>query len=395
MPQDKDTRDAASLASWDTLLRAETLRRILVTILVICFYRLGSQIPVPGLDLNILNLSTADASSLSIAARERFSIFALGLIPILSAMILGEFVKLVVPRLRAMLAASETTRTTYNRAILLAGLAFAAFQSYGVASALEVFDLSGNRLVPEPGSLFRLALMATLVAATALLMWLADIVTRFGLGSGMWIIVLYSSFQSFAGLPGDLQAGIDQGMISTGSAIAVAAALVAIVAVLAALYRARLPDDASADMKPSPEEPLRGRALTAWVWPPLVGVLLASYLPVLTWFLSGRDDAAWDHSIFAYGRPGDRAAVALLTYLLTLVMSPRGQGQTGRAAAHITGLTLAAIVTGITTISLNLPANIADGSFVIAMAVVCLAILPDKVAHLLPEDKPIRIDPAD
>lgn len=392
MPQSVKSEDGEPVTSWQTVFVPVTLRRILVTILVICLYRLGTHIPAPGLDIHVI-AHTASASRF--AALERFSIFVLGLIPILSAMILVEFVKLVVPRLRATLAASETARANSNRAILLAGLVFAAFQSYGVASALEAFDIGGDRLVPEPGPLFRLGLVATSVAATALLMWLADIITRFGLGSGMWIIILYSSFQSLTDVPGNLRAGIDQGMMSTHAAIAVAAAFVATVAVLAALYRARLPDEAPPDVKPNPEEPLRGRALTAWVWPPLVGVLLAAYLPVLTWFLSGRDDAAWDHSIFAYGRPGDLAAVALLTFLLTLVMSPRGQGPTGRAAARITGLTLAAIVTGITTITLNLPANIADGSYLIAMIVVCLAILPDRVAHLLPEDKPIRIDQAD
>jgi len=395
MPQDKDTRVAASLASWDTLLRAETMRRILVTILVICLYRLGSQIPAPGLDLNILNLSTSDMSVLPIAARERFSIFALGLIPVLSAMILGEVLKLVAPSLRAALATRDAARTTYNRAIIVTGLVFAAVQSYGIALGLEAIDVGGERLVQEPGAGFRIVLAETLIAATALLVWFANIITRHGLGSGFWIIALYPSVRSFADLPDALQVGIGQGIISANTAIATVAALIAIAAVLTTLYRARLPDDSSALPTPNPEEPLRGRVLTAGVWPAVIASSITAYLPVVGWALSGREDSLPSQSIFAYGRPGDLLAVALLTGLLTLILSPGNQGETGRVAARITAVALAVIVSGITFATLNVPASIAEGSWLIAMVVVCLAMLPGETAQLVPQSKPLSIEPHD
>lgn len=394
MPQPAGENGTAAAPSWSDVLRVDIQARILITFICLCLYRLGAQIPAPGLDLNVLALSTSDASGLAVATRERLSIFALGLVPILSAMILGEVLKLLVPGLRATLAASETTRTAYNRAIIVTGLLFAAFQGYGIALALEAIEFGGDRLVGEPGGGFRSVIAITLVAATALLVWLADMITRYGLGGGFWIILLFPSVRSLAELPSFLLSGVGEGVIASHHAVATVAALIAIVAVLSTLYRARLPAAAAEASTPNFEEPLRGRVLTAWVWPPLIAATVVSYLPVLSWIVSGRDDASFTQSIFAYGRPGELAAVALLTVLATLILSPRGLGEAGRAAARITAITLAIIVLVMTLITVHVPITIPDGSWLIASVVVCLMILPDRLSQLFPDGKPLTIDPA-
>ena len=112
------------------------------------------------------------------------SIVALGLSPILSALIAGEFLKLAAPPLYGLEDGSPRAQI-FNRAVLTLGLFFAAFQAYGVTVALEAVQLpGGSAMIEDPDSFFRLSYMITLVAGVALTYWLAEIITRAGIGRG-------------------------------------------------------------------------------------------------------------------------------------------------------------------------------------------------------------------
>jgi hypothetical protein len=149
-------------------------RRWLVTGGVLCLYCLGWQIPLAGISGEALGqlLSTPGTTI------PRLSVFMLGVLPIFSVMIVAEIAKLAVPALGRW--------TRLNRAIQIVALALTAFQALGIANALEAI----NGLVDEPGWAFHVEIVATLVAATALLGWLGDRITRQGVGDGFWLLLI-------------------------------------------------------------------------------------------------------------------------------------------------------------------------------------------------------------
>ncbi len=157
-------------------------RRIFLTVGVLLAYRLGCQIPVRGLDGETLHRLVA-GGRLTV---EHLSIFALGVVPIFSALIIFEFLKLVVPALDRWEKSDNAHVAQLQRYILAAALIFAAFQAEALARAFE--GVSG--LVIEPGWEFHAFVIATLVAATALLSWAGDRITLYGIGDGFWLLLL-------------------------------------------------------------------------------------------------------------------------------------------------------------------------------------------------------------
>jgi preprotein translocase subunit SecY len=149
-------------------------RRWLVTIGALCLYCLGWQIPLAGINSEALGTALSALGP----ALPRLSIFMLGVLPIFSAMIVAEIAKLAFPGLGRW--------TRLNRAIQVVALALAAFQALGLANGLEAID----GLVDEPGWAFHVEIVATLVAATALLGWLGDRITRQGVGNGFWLLLI-------------------------------------------------------------------------------------------------------------------------------------------------------------------------------------------------------------
>jgi len=158
---------------------AEFTRRLTVTAALLVAYRLGTHIPLPGTNLEGL-------SHLSGAAVERISIFALGVTPLISVLILAELLKVLAPRVRRWEQADPHHHIKLTRIVVGLSLLAAAAQASGIALALE--NVTG--LVDEPGTPFRLTTIATLVGATAIVIWLADQITRHGLGSGMWLLLV-------------------------------------------------------------------------------------------------------------------------------------------------------------------------------------------------------------
>lgn len=160
------------------LLSFQTSRRLLFTIGALLVYRLGCQIPVPGLNPDVL------ARLNGVLKTDSVSIFALGVTPFLSALLIFEFIKLIFPPLARWETAQPNNARRLGRYAYLAGLAMAGLQARGVANAF--YGISG--LIDEPG--WETVIAVTLVAGTALLGWLGERITTLGLGNGFWLLLI-------------------------------------------------------------------------------------------------------------------------------------------------------------------------------------------------------------
>ena len=183
----------------------ELRRRVLFTALILAVYRLGSWIPSPGVNseqienafgrqggtvLGLLNLFSGGALS-------RFSLFALGIMPYVTASIILQLMTVVVPRLEQLQKEGEAGYAKINQYTRYLTVALAAAQSTGYAFLFQrqgVLDFNAGRLV---------LLVLTLTAGTTLLMWLGELITKRGVGNGISLLIFASIL---AGLPGGIRA---------------------------------------------------------------------------------------------------------------------------------------------------------------------------------------------
>ena len=202
-------------------------RRLVFLLLALVVYRIGTHIPVPGIDPNqlqqlfkgqeggILNLF----NMFSGGALSRFSIFALGIMPYISASIIMQLMSYVVPSMEALKKEGEAGRRKITQYTRYGTLGLAVFQSLGIAVALE----SSAGLVNVPGMGFRITTMVSLTAGTMFLMWLGEQITERGLGNGISIIIFAGIA---AGLPQSI-AGLLE-LVRTGAMSIIIALLIVI-----------------------------------------------------------------------------------------------------------------------------------------------------------------------
>ncbi len=206
-------------------------RRLLFLLLALVVYRLGAHIPVPGIDpdqlaklfqgqqggiLGMFNMFSGGALS-------RFTVFALGIMPYISASIIMQLLTVVVPQLEALKKEGEAGRRTITKYTRWFTLALATFQALGIAVALE----SQPGLVLDPGIQFRFTAAVSLVTGTMFLMWLGEQITERGLGNGISIIIFGGIA---AGLPNAL-GGMGE-LIRTGSMSAVVGLIIVVLVVM-------------------------------------------------------------------------------------------------------------------------------------------------------------------
>jgi len=180
-------------------------RRLVFLLLALVVYRIGTHIPVPGIDPNQLQQLFKDQQGgilslfnmFSGGALSRFSIFALGIMPYISASIIMQLMSYVVPSMEALKKEGEAGRRKITQYTRYGTLGLALFQSLGIAVALE----SSAGLVNAPGIGFRVTAMVSLTAGTMFLMWLGEQITERGLGNGISIII-------FAGIAAGLPKSI-------------------------------------------------------------------------------------------------------------------------------------------------------------------------------------------
>jgi preprotein translocase subunit SecY len=178
-------------------------RRIAITIGALLVFRLGSYIPVPGIDHNALEgLVRANPGSIFAAfvganGVARISIFALGVVPYVSAAIIVQLLSVVWGRLSSLVRSGEAGRRSIARYTLLLTLPFAMVQAYGIAATLETIP----GMVSDPDGLFVTSATASMVGGVFFLIWLSELITRYGIGNGLALVL---SVGVFASLPGDV-----------------------------------------------------------------------------------------------------------------------------------------------------------------------------------------------
>ena len=221
----------AANMSWGAFGKATELRaRILFTLGLLCVYRLGTYIPVPGIDADSLREFMDQASAgiggmLSMftgGALGRMGIFALGIMPYISASIIVQLLASMIPSLEAIKKEGEPGRRKINQYTRYLTVALATFQAYGLAVSLE----AGN-LVSDPGWFFRAACVVTLVGGTMFLMWLGEQITARGIGNGISLII-------FVGIVAELPAAL-VGFFEQGRAGAIGPAVIVGVLVMVAV----------------------------------------------------------------------------------------------------------------------------------------------------------------
>jgi len=168
-------------------------RRLWFLLGALIVYRIGAHIPVPGIDpatleqlfrsqqggiLGMFNMFSGGALS-------RFTVFALGIMPYISASIIMQLLTVVSPQLEAMKKEGEAGRRKITQYTRYGTVVLALFQALGISIALE----SQPGLVVEPGLMFRITAVMTLVAGTMFLMWLGEQITERGIGNGISIII--------------------------------------------------------------------------------------------------------------------------------------------------------------------------------------------------------------
>ncbi|MBM4284789.1 MAG: preprotein translocase subunit SecY [Deltaproteobacteria bacterium] len=201
----------------------ELKRRIFVTLLLLAVYRVGCFIPTPGIDADALMAFFARHQRtifglfdlFSGGALERLSVFALGIMPYISAAIIMELMKVVVPALERLYKEGEAGTKKIKQYTRYGTVVIAAIQGLGISIALESMGgfegAGGPPVVLEPGWSFRLMTIITLTAGTAFIMWLGETITERGIGNGISLII-------FAGIVARLPSAIinSMGLIKAG-----------------------------------------------------------------------------------------------------------------------------------------------------------------------------------
>ncbi|SAI37586.1 preprotein translocase subunit SecY [Bordetella ansorpii] len=209
-------------------------RRLVFLVLALVVYRLGTHIPVPGINpdaladlfrqnqggiLGLFNMFSGGALS-------RFSIFALGIMPYISASIIMQLMSVVVPSLEALKKEGEAGRRKITQYTRYGTVVLALVQAVGISIALE----SQPGLVTDPGLVFRFTTVITLVTGTMFVMWLGEQITERGLGNGISILIFAGIV---AGLPTALAGLLDlvrTSSMSVPSALFIVALIVLVTA---------------------------------------------------------------------------------------------------------------------------------------------------------------------
>lgn len=185
---------------------AELRKRILFTLFIIIVYRIGTHIPLPGIDGQALTEFFRTQFTGTIfglydifvgGALQRAAIFGAGIMPYISASIIIQLLTTMWPYLERLQKEGEHGRRLINRYTRYLTVAVAAIQAFGIAIFLSnVVAPSGARVVPNPGPAFMFQTIVALVAGTLFLMWLGEQITDNGIGNGISVIIFAGSLES-------------------------------------------------------------------------------------------------------------------------------------------------------------------------------------------------------
>ena len=196
----------AKNANWGALAKATDLKKRLLFVMgALLVYRLGTYVPVPGIDPAIWNeIFTQKGGGIldmfnmfSGGALSRMTIFALNIMPYISASIIMQLASAMSPKLEAMKKEGEIGRMKINQYTRYLTVLLATVQAYGLAVGLESLEGAAGSAVINPGMFFRISTIITIVGGTVFLMWLGEQITARGIGNGISLII-------FAGIVAEL-----------------------------------------------------------------------------------------------------------------------------------------------------------------------------------------------
>lgn len=184
----------------------ELKKRIWFTLGALLVYRLGTYIPLPGIDTNAFSSVLQQNSGgifgifnlFSGGALQRMTIFALNIMPYISASIIVQLLTAVLPRWEALKKEGEAGRRKLNQYTRLGTVFLAALQGFGIVTFIESMRTQGGAsIVLDPGLFFRVSVIVTLVGATMFLMWLGEQITARGIGNGISLIIFAGIVANF------------------------------------------------------------------------------------------------------------------------------------------------------------------------------------------------------
>ncbi len=222
----------------------ELKKRIWFTLGALLVYRLGTYIPLPGINIEALQQAFQQQSQgilgmfnmFAGGAVERMAIFALGIMPYISASIIVQLMTAVVPRLEQLKKEGEQGRKVINQYTRYLTVLLAIVQSYGIAVGLEG---SQSAIVADPGWFFRFTAVITLTGGTMFLMWLGEQITARGIGNGISLIIFAGIV---AGLPSAIAGTLElgrQGAVSTVLILGVIVLAVVVIGFIVFMERAQ------------------------------------------------------------------------------------------------------------------------------------------------------------
>src|SRR5579863_6526322 len=238
----------ASSINLSAFAKATELKsRIWFTLAALLVYRLGTYIPIPGIDPGILkDVFSHNAGGIlgmfdmfSGGALGRMTIFALGIMPYISASIIIQLLTAVSPTLEALKKEGESDLKKLNQYTRYGTVLLAVVQGYGIAVGIEGMRAGAETAVLNPGLFFRLVTMITLCGGTVFLMWLGEQITARGVGNGISLIIMAGIV---ANLPHALASTLElgrTGAISTFSIISILVLAVAVVGFIVFMERAQ------------------------------------------------------------------------------------------------------------------------------------------------------------
>lgn len=194
--------------------KAEDLKkRIWFTIGVLIVYRLGTYIPLPGINPAVMaEFARSHGGGIfgmvdmfSGGALSRMSIMALNIMPYISASIIVQLMTAIAPQFEALKKEGESGRRKLNQYTRYLTVLIAIMQSYGVAVGLESLQEAAGSAVMDPGIFFRISTVITIVGSTLFLMWLGEQITSRGIGNGISLVI-------FAGIVANLPSSIIQAL---------------------------------------------------------------------------------------------------------------------------------------------------------------------------------------
>lgn len=189
----------------------ELQKRILFTIAMLGVYRIGAHVPTPGVDGSALMEIFEQAkgtilgmfSTFTGGALERMSVFALGIMPYISASIIIQLLTSVIPQLERLSKEGAQGKKKITQYTRYGTVGLSIVQGFGISFWLQTLNVGGKMVVPNPGINFQLLTVITLTSGTAFIMWLGEQISERGIGNGISLII-------FAGIVADMPSGMGQ-----------------------------------------------------------------------------------------------------------------------------------------------------------------------------------------